>query len=320
MAGINRFNLRGAQIHYENAGEQIMDLSQMGSVSFKTGTSKYDVIPAGQVDIEQVMMSHADPMVEIGTPDIYTVLFHLPASLNGRELYTGELSHIEFAERDNAGTFLSTGTNYLDMIISNGVFFLDSISVQQDDPKGAQATMQLHLLAPDALGLTRPVSINKLAVQTADPAFNTCYYLAPTYFDAVRQDGVLGWTYNTNINFTKDRFDGEVYPLKGAISTRGATLSVRFANFEHLITGGFLANLDQGCILSPGIELYLRQADQCGTRVADNVSNHIYIQLPEAVYDINDLSATDNEDGTVTVDFRILGTPIVSVAQTIPKT
>jgi len=315
MAGINRFNLRGVELNWDNATiETKMALTQMGSISFRTGTSKYDIIPAGLVDIAQVMMSHADPMVEISTPDILTVLTNLPASLSGRELY-GTNSYIEFAERDNAGTFVSGGSTLDQLVFQEGVFFLNSISCQQDDPQGAQASISLHLLSTD--GLVVPATFVKAATAVDAPAFVSCYYLGPTEFNNAVKTGVLGWTYNTNINFSKDRFDGEVYATKGAIVSRGATLTVRFANLEHMETGNFLANLFQGCITGTGIDLFLRRGDQCGTRIADNVTSHIQINFAEAVYDISDLSAQDNGDGSISVDFRILQAPAVSVGVVI---
>lgn len=307
MASAERFSLYPASIIHGSA--QTMHLTQMSSMSITPNSTRTSIIPAGAVDPAAHLISHADPTIQYVTRDMNTILAQI--SLSAGLPLTGAAT-FRLQEREHLGTFTAAATaTHETFSVGAGFTFINNISASQDAQEGASANLTM---IPLWNGSVDPIVHNTgVAINATAPAFVSQYFLGPVYHNSAALDGVISVSIDTGINFSARRVAGAAYATKGAIVSRNPRIQVTILKADEVAALSVF-----GRALAGSFAVYLQAGVDSGTRTAAASSAHIKISCATGDWAHDDISANDNEDGTVTLTILPKSTLALATGNAIP--
>ena len=165
-------------------------------------------------------------------------------------------------------------------------------------------------------GTNAPIAINTgvdISGVTV-PAFVAKYYMGPVYVNGSQVSGVTSVSVNPGIGYAAIAADGNCYPTNGAILSRQPSISWTMLAVDYVATIGSMFNAS-----TPGtVAVYFAKGASGSCRVAYGTAAHAKFSLATGVWSPDNVSVTDNGDGTVTVSVQGTSVMAASVASAIP--
>lgn len=301
-----RFTLFPASITHAGG---TMNLAQMQGFNVQTQTRKARIQPAGSVDPAAHVLAFADPVVRFGTRDLATLLATVSPSA-GLKL-SGSGAFFRLRERDDGGTFL-TGATHETYDVAQGLVVLDTLTANQDDEQGAICQCMLHATYD---GANEPI-VHNTGVDFSlapSPAFVSEYWLGPAYHNGAEIKGLVSSSVEFGVNVSPRRVSGQVFAQKLAIVRRQPVLRLTILKADATAA---LSLFTRG--LSGTFSLYFQKGVNNGARVAANSASHVKISATAGEWSDEEITAEENDDGTVSIVVMPTGVLSTSVASTIP--
>jgi hypothetical protein len=291
-------------------GGGTLNLAQMEGFDAQPTANVKRVYAAGAVDPKAHLVTTADPRVTFRTRDL-TTLFTTVSPLTGLAS-SGAGATFRLQEREEGtGIFLSTATHETFTLAKNHLT-IDSISAAQDDRDGAVCECTCHAL----YDLTNLPIVHNTAVDftaAPAPAFTSEFFMGPVYHNSVQLPGVIRHGVEFGTVFTPFRQDGAVFPAKGFIARRQPVIKVTTQKMDEVASiSKFLR------ALSGVFAVYFWKAVDNGVRVAVASGVHLKISCAAGAWNDDNLTATENEDGTATLSIMPTGSLSYSITSAIP--
>lgn len=324
MAGATgRYTQYSAKFFYTDGDPgDVINLQQLRQTTIRQNATIAERQLQGVVDVSQRTLVSAEPMQQFMTDDLTNVFQNIPIS----GLKIGDKAHFWSIERDEAGTFRTTGHQYDSPY--GGFLYMDSLRASQEDQGGATATLNYYALSDDGLNL--PIVMYGASHTGAPvPAMNSWFFMGPVFWgqdtvtdtDNAVLDGLVSWSYESGIQYSARPFQGHLFGVKGSVTRRRQRIVLTTTDESALYDQ--LASLFLTSIVPPtevgdlAIRCYLRRAVACGTRYGDDTSNHLILRASVACANVDELQWSENEDGTHSVNILLNGNPTIVQGQTI---
>lgn len=266
--------------------------------------TRAEVVPGGAVDRASSLLSHADPVVRLDTPDLATVLASVSPTVG---YYASSGATFRAQKRVAGGVFASAG-NHVTISSSKGMVIPDRLTCSQDDPQGAMISLVYYPLSSD--GLTAPLTFATAQNLSDTPAFVSQYFLGPVYAGSSQLAGLNSIDVAFGLTYSAKRHDGDVFAREGSITARLPVVRLTFDSIEHassvgLFHGGF----------TDDVVIYLRKGSSNGVRVSDSTEGHVSITISAGTWHAADQTGSDGDaDEALTVEIIPTGTIAVSTA------
>lgn len=322
---------------FEYATSTFLTLTQMLDSGINFGSQIGHRFYGGSVDRIAAGLRSAEPRVSMRTGDLDS-LFATPVAMTFDGLCVQVDAQISHIERVDCGTFRATTLVQHPQFHApgGGFLYVERIIADQSAEEGVQASL---MFVPHWNGTTtEPLFLAPLQAidGVAPPAFNSMFWPGPVRWGNNQElPGVLSWEIDAGIQYGLKIENGEPFGRVGSIKRREFTVRVRTTNISsskvHPQTSApptpniwFADEVKKmsAAVLSsigaPAIDLYCRKGINCGIRSADASSVHMKFSLPLACGSVDDISASGNEDGSITYSFLCLGPPTVGDGVVIP--
>lgn len=288
-----------------------LSLTQMQGFGIQPNPRVKRVFVGGAVDPKAHLLASADPVKPFQTRDL-TTLFGTVSPLTGLRCSSGATFRLQ--ERDNAESiFLSAGTSTHETFTSTlGHLVIESLSAAQDDQDGAVAQCMYYALFD---GTNLPIVHNTgVDISGADaPAFASEFFMGPVYHNGSQVEGVLRHEVQFGVRYVPFRTDGQVYPSGGYIARREPMLKLTTLKCDvNAAVSQFLR------AASGTFAQYFWKAADASDRVAVGTGSHLKISAATSAFSDDNLSVSENEDGTSTITIMPKGSLAYSIVSTIP--
>jgi len=284
-----------------------MNLQQLDSVSLRPQSQKTEVTPAGAIDRAAILLAGASPELTLTTADLATPLATVTAGI-GLDCSSGAV--IRYARR-LAGSTFSVATNNLGITSGDGHLYLSQLSASQEGREGAR--LDLNYMPYSTTGQGAPLTVDDAAdfSSTPSPAFNSLYFFGPVYINSVKVNNCLSSRVDFGIQLLPEASCGSVYPTDCYIQARRPTMSFTTTSLDHLSTSGLFTSL-----LGGTLDFYYFKGVAGGARASG--SNHLKVSVTAGEYSPDDISASNNEDGSITFTVMPTVTPTISLTAAMP--
>ncbi len=308
MASAERFALFPCS--FIHGAAQTLNLAQMQNFDAQTAAAISRRFVSGAVDPKANILVSADPRVSFGTRDLATYFGTISPTV-GLAL-TGAGATFRLQERSTLDGVWETSTTHETFTCSTGLILPRRISASQDDQDGAVLESELVVLYD---GSTQPI-VHNTGVDFATaptPAFTSEFFLGPVYHNGSEIGGVTQVSVDFGINFAPRRVSGQYFATKGAIVQRAPMFTFTILKVDaRSAINKFIA------AITSSFAVYFWKGADAGSRVAVGTGAHCKISCTAGVWNDQNISARENDDGTVTVQMLPTGTIAVSVASAIP--
>ena len=255
----------------------------------------YDVATAellkggdGQVDPTFVCVGQQEPAIRFTTTGIAKAL--AVSGISGVAIASDALFTAYMQQMAEGGT-RTAGANHITYVISQGILVPEQINASTDD--AATISYVAHATY-DSSNL--PVIIAGSQSLTGTPSTSEIFYCGPVKVNGQTINGVQNVTIDFGITVYKKGGDGLAWPSFVCISTRQPSITVTTldAGFgtNALFTTSGLAGIAQSTTDSV---VYLRKADEGGTRTADATEEHISFTIDEGRLEVSSVQGSHGE-------------------------
>lgn len=307
MASGKRFSLFPCS--FIHAGGTL-DLAQMQGFEARPAPTIRTVHVGGAVDPKANIVANGTPQIGFQTRDLTTLLGALDPTTGLALSSTGATFRLQ--ERDDGGSVFLTGTTHETFTVAKGHLVLDSIGASQDSAEGATAQLTCHCLYD---GTNEPI-VHNTGVDFAaapTPAFTSEFWMGPVYHNSVEIDGVLSWSLEVGTQFVPFRVGGSIWPKQGCIVRRMPKIKITTLKVDTV------ASLSKSLrALSGTLACYLWKGANNGSRVAVATTQHAKFSFSAGGWREEQISVTENDDATATIEVLPTGTLGYSVASAIP--
>lgn len=276
------------------AGPTNLDLVDIMGWSLRPGGNRIDVIPAGALSPGATILNFADPMAEIQTGDLTTVLgaVNIATGLS----CTGGAT-LQLQKRSDASTFTGSGTHRT-ITSAAGFLMIRDISAEQDSQQGAVCNLVYYPFSSD--GITVPFALNASQSLVTTPAFTSKFFLGPVYYNSSEVEGIHSVRVESGIEFHRgalDREGGDLYNKTGFIRKQAPKVVIRTLDFQAFST---LTNLFATSTSSTFL-FYFRKGATGPGRVADASTVHAKITATASVSSANEIRAMETDDASLEI-------------------
>lgn len=307
MSSAERFTLFPCS--FVHAGGTL-DLAQMEGFDAEPKATIKRVYAAGAVDPKAHLLTVADPAVRFRTRDL-TTLFGAISPLTGL-VSTGAGAAFRLQERDDGTAIFLSGLTHETFTLAKNFVTIDSLSAAQDDRDGAVCECTCHALYDGTnLPIVHNTGVDFGAV--AAPAFTSEFFMGPAYHNSVQLPGILRHSVEFGVGFSPFRRDGASFPSKGVIVRRSPVFKLTCQKMDEVAA---LSKFIRA--LSGVFATYFWKAVDNGVRVAVGSGVHLKVSAAGGMWNDESLSASENEDGTATLNVMPTGTLSYSIVSTIP--
>lgn len=282
---------------------------QMENFRIRPQVEQAIITPAGAVDRAHIGVGRANPMIEWATKDLVTVFANVDL-LVGLACPNGATFRLQ--QRKDGAVF-HAGLKHVTHVSNQGHMCPGRFGASEDDVNGASISLSYYPLSDD--GLTDPIATTPLVDFAAAPApaFVSRFFLGPVYHNAVQLNNIRSWSCDPGHNYQAKTFDLP-FPTKGAIVKRDPVFEFTIADMAE----GNAVSM-WGSAITGNLDFYLRKGIASGPRVADNVAQHIQVRVAAGDWDVQEHTAQEWEDGSVTFRATPTGTVSIDPTATIPQ-
>lgn len=296
---MSRFSIYSASF---TDGASPLAIKQVRGRTVTPSPTRSEVVPGGAVDRAASILSHAEPVIRIDSPDLATLL----AAVSPTVGYFASSGATFRAQKRAAGGLFAGSSSHFTLSSSKGMLLPDRLSCSQDDAQGSQLSLMYYPLSSD--GLTAPLSVSTSASLSDSPAFVSQYFLGPVYAGSSQLAGLTSIDVAFGLTFSAKRHDGDVFAKEGSIVSRLPVITLRFDSIEHasavgMFHGGF----------TDDVVIFLRKGSSNGVRVSDASEAHVAITIGAGTWHASDLTGSDG-DADESLSIEIIPTGTIAVA------
>ena len=287
----------------------VIDFRSIDAHRWTPNATKAPYRPGGSVDKAFQGLAIAMPMHEFETCDLLTVLTNIDPLVGFNAGLGATFRRIK--RKDNDVFEAPTATDqHVIYNSTKGFACVKEISVRQDDPNGAKATVMYQPLSSD--GLSVPETVAYGAINAAGtPAYVSRFHQGPVGIDGAQVQSIDGFSVDFGKEFSAKLFNGSTFPVCGSIVSRDPSFKFTTAASDLNVTFNAFTN-------SNTIDLYLikESASTVNSRVALTTQEHIKFSAT-GEFSPNEDSVSGNEDATVSFNVDVVGTLAVSTTSAI---
>lgn len=265
-------------------------INQIISQNVNAGFEYFTNYGSGEVEPTFQAIRRQAPMFDVSTHAIARALT-IPL-LSGLNLTGLDL----FMRQKDFGATLKTGSTSIKAAATRGCAYIAGINCDHNGEAVAQ--IMAALVSTD--GATRPMAITSGQAMPSLLATDQKYTTGPVTLDDAEIGAIKRVSINPGIQLDVDDASGEVYPTWANLQQTEPTISVDLLDIDKAI----VANLDQHGAITDPFKVYLRKIAKGGTRVANNVSEHICFTMQAGLYAIEEISGQDRGDANLRITFR----------------
>ncbi len=272
-------------------------LDQVQNFAVNTAVNHAIMASDGAVDPTYVSVMNQAPGVSFTSTAIATIL--AACGINGAVIDSDvdDPGLLCYFQKMSEGGTRAAGSNHILMTINEGLLVPVTINAAQDSP----ATIDMAAtISYD--GTNDPIVIADSQALVGSPAVGELFTVGPVSINGTTLEGIQSTTINFGIQVIAQGGDGAVWPTYVAIMSRRPSITLRTTDVSSLSTFG-LTGAAQGASDSL---VYLRKLSEGGTRVADNVAEHISFSIDEGM--INVTNANVAQDSPAMADVTITPT------------
>lgn len=283
-------------------GSSPFALKQLRGRAITPTPTRAEVVPGGAVDRASSLLSHADPVVRLDTPDLATALASVSPTAG---YFASSGATFRAQKRAAGGVFAGTG-NHVTISSSKGMVIPDRLTCSQDDPQGAQLSLIYYPLSSD--GATAPLTVATSQSLADTVAFVSQYFLGPVYAGSSQMGGLNSIDIAFGLTYSAKRHDGDVYAQEGSIVARMPVIRLTFDTLDHASgVGVFHAGF------TDDVTIFLRKGASNGVRVSDATEGHVSITVSAGSWHVSDVTGSDGDaDEALTVEIIPTGTIAVA--------
>jgi hypothetical protein len=307
----DRYSMYPAQFTY--AGPTTLNVQEMHGFSIKPNAKKDEVYLGGNVDPSAFILQSAEPVANIKTHDVKTVLTAVSLTAG---LATIATSTIQSQKRADGGVFAGGSTN---TIYTNKKGFLLPKRLTASVDRPAELELEFWGLwdgsttGSPALPIP-PFVIATLQALVTSPAFNDEWFLGPVYANGVQIPGIKEFNVDFGLEYKTLIADGDLYPQVGSIVKRRPKKDTKTTDAAQAGTVGSFFNA-----ATPGtLAFYLRHGVAGAARSSDASTVHIKISAAAGAWDVSDVSGDGSDDVMTSINIDPTGTLAINMASAIP--
>ena len=288
----------------------LIDFQSIDAHRWTPNATKAPYRPGGAVDKAFQGLSIAMPLHEFETCDLLTVLDEIDPLVGFNAGLGATFRRIKRKSNDVFEATTATDKHVL-YSSSNGFACVKEITVRQDDPAGAKATVMYQPLSSDGLAVPETISLGAINGATA-PAYVSRFFQGPVGIDSTKIESIDGFTVDFGKQFSAKLFNGYTFPVCGSIVSRDPSFKFTTAASNLNVTYRAFTNSDT-------IDLYLMKesATAANSRVPIGTQEHIKISAT-GEFSPDEDSVTTNDDASVSFTVDVVGTLSVSTSAEIP--
>lgn len=308
MATAGRFGLYPCS--FISGSAVTTNLQQMQNFTITPNATIDRFFAPGAVDPKAHVLAYADAAISFGTQDLATY-WGIVSPTVGVAL-TGAGATFRLQERSTLDGVWETSTTHETFTCAKGLIVPMSLSAQQDSNTGCVLQSTLFTLHD---GSTDPI-VHNTGVDFATapaPAFTSEFFLGPVYHNSSEITGITGVEIDFGIKFVPVRTSGQVHATLGAIVQRAPVIKFTTLKADATATINIFLRA-----LSGVLAVYLWKGSDAGSRVAVGTGAHNKISCATGVWSDENISVSDNNDGTVAITVMPTGTLSNSIVSTIP--
>ena len=282
-------------------------IDQISDFSVDTAVQEALLTADGQVDPTFVAVGTQQPRLSFTTSALHVVLnkcgigglkITADADEDGLEAW--------FQKLDEGGT-RAAGASHIKLTIKEGQVLPRTIDAGLTPP----ATLTLDAIATYD-GTNAPILIADSQNLEGSPTVDEVFVAGQVDINGTTLEGVQNITIDFGLAELVLTADGQVWPTFSAIGTRAPSITITTTDVVSLVTFG-LTGAAQGATDSL---IYLRKVDQGGTRVADNVAEHISFSIDEGRIEVSNTSGDLPVLSTVKITPTFDGSAAIMVIDT----
>jgi hypothetical protein len=278
---------------------------ELQNMNLVLNSQKAEQIPSGTLDVACTYLANAAPMARFTTHDLFTFFTACgPASVVPFTAGTARA-----VERTVEGAFETTGDTYA---IAKGTIVPQSLSASQNSNEGAALQFAVFILSD---GTNEPIvrATGASFSSAPSPACVSKYFMGPSYIDFVQIPNIEETSIEFGVNYDAKGFNGSPYPTEGAIVGRRPSISFKTTalNFDAA-RNMFLS------ALGGALNVYFPRGVDGDDRVSGATAQHLKISAAAGSICSEDVTAQENEDGTLSLKVTPHGALSVNVASTLP--
>ncbi len=310
----NRYGLYSANF---DAGSTALALNQVRSIGTRSQKQMLSIHPSGSIDPAVHVMSSSRPVVQFVSRDLGTIFGSAtPVSITAG-LAVPDPSTFMYRRRTPGGAF-SSASEHLVQLVSSGFLHCTDISADAESQDGAQAT--LEFIALSAAGRSPFTLTDDQAIPGAltAPAFNTVYFHGPAYLNGVALPGLISTRVRPGLDFRARLADGATFPLYAAssINARRPMIELSFLKLDML--DSVIGAMTTAAFATTLAVYYWKGSTNNEGRVAAATAEHLKISAAAGSWGPEDVTVSENDDGTTTIAVMPTGTLSLSAASAIP--
>jgi len=282
-----------------------LSFHQLKNFNLVLNSEKSEQIPSGLIDVACTYLANAKPMANFTTHDLLTFFTACgPASVLP---ITAAVARM--IQRQQDGDFRSVGDTYE---FAKATIVPASLGAAQEDVDGATLQFGVYILTDGVNeAIARGTSVNFSSAPV--PACSSKYFMGPATIGGLAIPNVEKHGIEFGINYNAKGFNGSVYPTEGSIFTRRPSISITTTALNFDAT----RNMFISSIGGP-LTLYFQRAIDGDDRAAGNVPTHLSITAAAGSMCSEDVSASENDDGTLTLKATPHGPLSMNLQATLP--
>lgn len=265
-----------------------MALRQVVNAGYKTDLKDAGYRFSGAVERSQSIILSGEPVIDIESMDLYTLVGSVSASV-GLALASPGTITIPLQVRSSASTFVA-GSSHYTLSSTLGLLVPEEVSGSQDAEAGVTVKYKLYLASSD--GFTNPITINS-SQALASQAFVGTYSMGPVKINGTAIAGVKNWSYKFGIKVKVDRYSGEVWPKISGLTIPDAEPEISLT-FEDAASW---ASFGHYGALATTAAVFARQNTSGGTRTADASGAHFSATMTNGLYLLDGVDGKDTDNG-----------------------
>lgn len=269
------------------------DITQLDSWNLAPGIANMILKGAGEVDPTYVSQGSITPVLSCGTSQIKDILDSV--GIDGMQIDAGtDPGVVAYLKQLAEGLTRKTGSNHMSLTVKEGMFLPRTITAAQ---AGGPAIVNCDIVATWD-GTNAPIVIAASQAIGITPAATVAWGVGPVSVNGVALSGVQSITIDFGLTEIVRIGDGEVYPSFSALMARNPRVSIVTDKTSYLATLG----IDGVAQSATDSVIYLRKCAAGGTRVADNVAEHIKFTIDDGIIQPGTSNYALDQAGATTFD------------------
>ena len=260
---------------------------------------------SGSPDPSRIYMGNSEPMVNLQSTDIATIVGLNTGTFVSAGLCIKEASTtVPLAKRADCGA-LASGGAHLTFVGNDTIIIPTQFEVRQDSEEGATCNLEARFRSSD--GITAPITVSDTA-SLSSASLGTSYGLGPAFIDDTELGFLTGIVVNPGIQLLMHRYGGGIFPRAHYIDQRSPTIDLICENAS--VAKDFINRYST--TLNHTVRAFFRAKKDGSAYELDNASAHVKFSFAATFSKLETLEAAQSGNGSATI--RCHGKALVATA------